>query len=105
MHLILQRNNYTQCLWGNDTIRHDTSHGRGTASTAVWLWKPSPLHYVSIKSLYNTCMGFIIVLQLPCCNTYTYIAGGIVKDQAEADEDTNWKQRVAIGIGMFMTKC
>ena len=26
-------------------------------------------------------------------------AGGVVKDQAEADEDTSWKERAAIAVG------
>lgn len=26
-----------------------------------------------------------------------------MKDQAEADEDTNWQQRVAIGVGEYIT--
>ena len=26
-------------------------------------------------------------------------SGGVVKDQAEADENTNWQQRLALGVG------
>ena len=33
--------------------------------------------------------------------SFLSIIGGVVKDQAEADKDTNWKQRVAMGIGRW----
>lgn len=30
--------------------------------------------------------------------------GGVVKDQAEADKDTSLKERVALGVGMPISK-
>ena len=42
-----------------------------------------------------------VYLSCTCLCIYT---GGVVKDQAEADKDTNLKQRTALAIGMLIPK-
>lgn len=38
---------------------------------------------------------------IPSVYTDFIILGGVVKDQAEADKNLNWKQRVALGAGIL----
>lgn len=39
----------------------------------------------------------IVLLELRCSSIY--FAGDVIKDQAEADEDSSVKERAAMGVG------
>ena len=49
--------------------------------------------------IFQVTLKYTLAARVLCIYT-----GGVVKDQAEADKDTNPKQRIALAIGMLIPK-